>query len=526
MPINWFTNEVLSWVERIFQLIFINGWDTWKYTPLYWLVAAGVYVSVMILQHKLRTDKESATESQKSSTTETTTETTEVNSTTIKSTNELVKSLLSEILPGFLFAFWLSPILVWLGYRLLVKAAGAYHEIYRKLGKTGRIVGNICVILIGLIMAGLTGVSTWVWARYSWSLGLPFMIGLGLICIELAIRWVLRISKSGLLQNFSPLKGSNFKNSKIMQGGGLLILIILTSAFFMGFFLPVKIHPVEDQTGLPPIDLKIMTYNIRYSGAAESDPLNNWDNRRDELAGYIETLDVDIFGVQESQLPQITYIIQSVSNRKYCFFGVGRNDGVYGGELTAIIYDSERFTLVEGDDFWLSPTPSIPSKQWDEENYRICTWARLREITTDREFYVFNTHLSTKNVTDAGNVHLMSVALLHERILTYSSSLPVLLMGDFNLENTSLAYGELLSYSEKPLQDAYRIANENEAGGIPWDHTFNYFDTSRIHTKSRIDFIFVSGGISVDQCWIPKDVYDGTRPYSDHYPVLLTATIS
>ncbi|MHA1674597.1 MAG: endonuclease/exonuclease/phosphatase family protein [Promethearchaeota archaeon] len=519
MQITWFANDVLSWLERIYQFLFPIGWDTWQYPPLFWLFAVVVYIVVIILKNKLSFDKEAAAKAAINAATKSPTEA--VN----EPTESLIKGLISDLLPGLLLGFWLSPILLWISLRLLLKALVNYREIHRKISTIGKIVGISCFTLVGLVIAVVAGLSTWLWTRYSWMMGTPFLVGLGLIGIEIALRLVLRIKQFPFLKDISPFKTLASGKSKKLMGTFLLIFIMLTSAFFMGFFLPPRRNPAGDQIGLPSVDLTVMSYNIKNAGDYSLDRGDFWDNRRDDMAAYITTLDVDIFGVQEAYLPQITYLKQSITNRQYRFFGVGRKDGVHGGEHSAIFYDSERFVLMEGDDFWLSDTPRIPSKQWDDRNYRICTWARFREIITDREFYIFNTHLSTQNVTEAGNVHLMTVALIYEHILTFSGDLPILLMGDFNFENTSLAYGELLSYTEKPMYDTYVLANEGTSGGVPWDYSTNSFDSTTIPNKSRIDFIFASGGISVDQCWIPKDVYDGTRPYSDHYPVLLTATL-
>ncbi len=519
MQMTWFANDVISWLERIYQFLFPIGWDTWQYSPPFWLFAVVVYVLVIVLKNKSSIDKEAATKP----TTEASNRV--VNEAVKESTTGLVKCLISDLLPGLLLGFWLSPILLWISLRILVKALINYRDIHRNTNTIGKIVGIICFSLVGIVIAGIAGLSTWLWTRYSWMMGTPFLVGLGLMGIEIALRLVLRIKKFPFLKDISPFKTIATGESKKLLGGLVLIFMMLTSAFFMGFFLPPRRNPAGDQTGLPTVDLKVMSYNIKNAGDYSLDRGDFWDRRRDDMAAYITTLDVDIFGVQEAYFPQITYLMKTVTNRQYRFFGVGRKDGVHGGEHSAIFYDSERFVLMEGDDFWLSDTPRIPSKQWDDRNYRICTWARFREVISDREFYVFNTHLSTQNVTEAGNVHQMTVALIYEHILTFSGDLPIFLMGDFNFENTSLAYGGLLSYTEKPLYDTYVLANEGTSGGVPWDYSTNSFDSTTIPNKSRIDFIFASGDISVDQCWIPKDVYDGTRPYSDHYPVLLTATL-
>ncbi|MHA1617891.1 MAG: endonuclease/exonuclease/phosphatase family protein [Promethearchaeota archaeon] len=519
MQISWFANDVISWLGRIFQVLFPIGWDTWLYPPLFWLFAAAVYVLVIFLQNKTSIDKESTNVVIK----EARKESTEL--ATKEPTKSLVKSLILDLLPGLLLGFWLSPILLWISLRLLVNALTNYREIHRKSTTLGKIAGITCFALVGVVIAVIAGLSTWLWTRYSWMMGTPFLIGLGLIAIEIIVRLVLRTKNFPFLKDISPFKGKSLRESTKLLGGILLFFMILTSSFFMGFFLPPRSNPAGDQTGLDPVDLTIMSYNIKNAGDYSLDRLDFWDMRRDDMAAYITTLDVDIFGVQEAYLPQVTYLMQSVTNRQYRFFGVGRKDGVHGGEHSAIFYDSGRFTLMEGDDFWISDTPGYPSKQWDDNNFRICTWARFRETITDREFYVFNTHLSTKSETQAGMVHEMSVALLYDYILTFSGDLPVFLMGDFNFENSSIAYGDLVSYTEKPLDDSYVVSNGDGEGGVPWDYSTNSFDSITIPAKSRIDFIFVSRDISVDQCWIPKDVYDGNRVYSDHYPVLLMATI-
>ena len=76
-----------------------------------------------------------------------------------------------------------------------------------------------------------------------------------------------------------------------------------------------------------------------------------------------------------------------------------RRPGLNGGEglseYTPIFYRFAELSPIESGNFWLSPTPDLPSTA-EPRLGRIVTWARFHHRGTGRQFYVFNTHFSPR----------------------------------------------------------------------------------------------------------------------------------
>ena len=193
----------------------------------------------------------------------------------------------------------------------------------------------------------------------------------------------------------------------------------------------------------------------------------------------------------------------------YKWFGEGR-DGKNKGEFSAIFYNTEKFEVLDMGTFWLSETPHRISIGWDAALNRICTYGLFREKASGKEFYVFNTHFD-----HLGEVaRLRSAELIVDRIKNINAeNLPVVLMGDFNLEPASSALAPILGY----LNDAKAVASEVAYGP---EGTFNGFKFHEPVTK-RIDYVFTSPeGIEVLKHGVLSDSKDLKYP-SDHFPVLV-----
>jgi endonuclease/exonuclease/phosphatase family metal-dependent hydrolase len=321
-----------------------------------------------------------------------------------------------------------------------------------------------------------------------------------------------------LPQNDKPFK----KRSALI--GAIILMPLLSGSIFL-FSGILKLHSIPTNLRNPPeitnmSDLRIMTYNIRLGAASEINPANNWVNRMPFFCGYVDSYNADIICVQEAYLYQITDMITNLKNRTYKFMGFGRDDGVFGGEFSAILFDAAKFTFLDGDTFWLSDKPNIPTRTWGNGHYRVCTWARFAIKTSGVQFCVFSTHYDFSDVFQT-----KASQLINAKVVEYTGDLPVFVMGDFNMYNTSAGFAFMENYGSKPLQDAYRVYH----GGVaPYDWSFAPQFNANFQpspSQSRIDFIFISEGISVEKCWIPKDRYGSNQTYSDHYPVLLDCTI-
>lgn len=269
----------------------------------------------------------------------------------------------------------------------------------------------------------------------------------------------------------------------------LLILLILV-------FVTNLIHAQEI--------IKLMTYNIKLDYPKQGE--NSWENRKDWMIGQIEFYGPDIFGVQETmpnQMKDMDSLMES-----YDFIGVGRDDGKNKGEYSAIFYNNKKFKILESSTFWLSQTPEKVSMGWDAANNRVCTYALFENVKTKEKFWVFNTHFDHVGTT----ARLNSTKLILKRIAEITdNNLPIILMGDFNLEPES----ENIQLIKTILEDAKEMSLTIPFGPMG---TFNNFEFDKPVTR-RIDYIFVSkNNIQVDKYAVLSDNKDLKYP-SDHLPV-------
>ncbi len=256
------------------------------------------------------------------------------------------------------------------------------------------------------------------------------------------------------------------------------------------------------------VSLRFVTWNIRFDTPA--DGINQWPNRKDKVAGLLQKLDPDIFGVQEALHNQIKDLETLLP--AYAWYGAGRDDGLADGEYSAIFFKKEKFKLLQSGTFWLSETPDVPgSKSWDAAITRICSWVQLQEKTTGKRFFVFNTHFDHIGKT----ARLESMKLLANKIGAIADNGFFVLMGDFNFEPSAAPYQIVNDTARWNIRDAYLIAEKN-ATQKPCTWTgFSVKDAE----CARIDYIFTKEKIKV-KTYDTVTENDGSHFPSDHLPVM------
>lgn len=282
--------------------------------------------------------------------------------------------------------------------------------------------------------------------------------------------------------------------------------------------------------------LNVATFNIRYKNNGDARKGNAWEDRLPIVSGLIRFHNFDIFGTQEALNDQLVDLSSQLKDYKY--IGVGRNDGKKAGEHAAIFYRSDRFKLLQSGNFWLSEKTTSPNRGWDAALPRICSWGEFEEIGSKKRFYFFNTHFDHVGV----KARRESAKLIIEKIKEIAGNNPVLLTGDFNVDQTNEIYA-ILNKSGL-VSDAYETAEFKYAP----NGTFNHFDINT-KTNSRIDHIFLSKGFKALRYGVltdsyrmpastkkdvstsgnfPKEVslqsYEAKLP-SDHFPVMVVVDI-
>jgi endonuclease/exonuclease/phosphatase family metal-dependent hydrolase len=254
--------------------------------------------------------------------------------------------------------------------------------------------------------------------------------------------------------------------------------------------------------------LNVMSFNIRLNVA--SDSLNAWPYRKDNVASQVLFHQTHVLGVQEALNDQMVDLQQRLPGFK--FTGVGRDDGRTKGEFSAIFYDTARLSLIKGETFWLSLTPSVPgSKSWDAAITRVVSWGYFKDRITGKSFFVFNTHFD----------HLGQVArhesakLLKRRVAEIAMDEPVIIMGDFNARPADPPIRELIA-EDDPLRfrDTKTLSVTGHYGP---DGTFNGFRSMEVNDQP-IDFIFIKGDWKVLRHATISQTWKG-RFASDHFAV-------
>ncbi len=256
--------------------------------------------------------------------------------------------------------------------------------------------------------------------------------------------------------------------------------------------------------------IKAMTYNIRFDNPG--DGVHSWTHRKDHVVDLVRFYEPDVLGVQEALHHQLKDLDETLDNMTYV--GVGRDDGKEAGEYSAILYNEERFELIEASTFWLSPNPGEPSVGWDASMERICTYALLQERQptngTQRRFWVFNAHLDHRGPQSRLEALKLIWKTIQER--NQPVNLSVILMGDFNATPEEAP----ITFLSKHLQDT-RMENEHPYGP---DGTWSTFERGKA-PKRRIDYIFVNSEFSVRKYAAIADIYGDDYYPSDHLPVFV-----
>ncbi len=248
--------------------------------------------------------------------------------------------------------------------------------------------------------------------------------------------------------------------------------------------------------------IKTMTFNILYAG--EDGSLMEWMDRREPLSGYIESLDLDVFGLQEVFRIQGDYLNATLSNRNYTWVGIGREtpSGNFTGEHDAIFFDMDKFTLIDNGTLWFSDTPTVSSRTWlTEAIKRTYQWVHLQDKDSGTEFFFYNTHYGFYP-----EFHVKASAMLNGDIARRTGTLPVIVTGDFNMPPIFPFYSFLEGFGSKPVYNAARLAG----GFVP---------------PMTIDFIFVTPDVHVASIETCTGANAGPRWLSDHDPVVMTCEL-
>lgn len=253
--------------------------------------------------------------------------------------------------------------------------------------------------------------------------------------------------------------------------------------------------------------LAVMSFNVRQSHVKETDPTNNWVNRKEACLEMLTQRKPDLLGLQEAQFKgQWTYLRDTLS-AQYASLGVGRKDGKEKDECVGFLYRKDVLELLDGGTFWQSETPETPSVCFDEKYERPVTWGIFRIKGSKKKFLYMNTHMG---LTDSSRKKGM--ALILQRMAQYNpEGFPVILSGDLNTVYTNAVFTPL----KESMADSREVAPRTDR--VPTYNAWGNKDKEAI-----IDFIWISKGLRCLEYRTDTASYGDHALISDHYPISAT----
>ena len=206
-------------------------------------------------------------------------------------------------------------------------------------------------------------------------------------------------------------------------------------------------------------DYTVMSFNLLY------EKIDGWcgtpEERTEAVLAHIRTVNPDILGAQECTEYWYGALCEALGDE---YGVVGEMNDPKGQKWrNPIFYRKDKFELIETKTLWLTKTPTIKSKYTGSGQYRILTYAVLKDKETGKTFAHANTHLGFEAAEKPH--HWKYLIELLDGI-----NHPLVVTGDFNAVRTEVYHTQI-----------------REAG------YWNSIDmTSDCVTDSTLDFVFAT----------------------------------
>ncbi len=234
---------------------------------------------------------------------------------------------------------------------------------------------------------------------------------------------------------------------------------------------------------------------------AEDGP-HNWIHRKKIFPELLARQPADFYCFQEANDFQIDFLKDIL--RDYRFIGQRRPAPEFW--QNNIIFYHHRWECTFSDLFFLSPTPSVPSRFIKSKWPRQCTLGEFHNAS--HGLVCINTHFDFDPQVQSDSAKL----ILH-RIASFPRTLPVIVCGDFNSNPQGPAHN-LFTQSDAPSPNSFK-----NIFSPPFPGTHHGF-TGDLQGE-HIDWILYRGKIVKQAAAVISTGFNGTFP-SDHFPVIAT----
>ncbi len=306
----------------------------------------------------------------------------------------------------------------------------------------------------------------------------------------------------------STLRG--WRLSRLTNGPFFMLIYYISNFFICQYYFAtrltntsLKCRIIKTAQGVFSMKIKVIGFNIRYCDDKDGHTICE---RAPRLKEILSREKPDLIGFQECELPWEPILEQDYSN-EYEIHLVHRAEK--SAESTPILWRRDRFDCLEKGHFWLSDTPEVESRGWDERFncYRICVWALLQEKSSSEKILFMNTHYGFGDKGQCDSADL--IAARAKAIGGY----PTLVTGDYNMKPTDAGYSRMTSH----------FTDSNAVTARDFSATFHGYEPEK-YPDEHIDYCFVNDRITPVSYTVLNQTFDGKYP-SDHYGLLLELDI-
>lgn len=247
----------------------------------------------------------------------------------------------------------------------------------------------------------------------------------------------------------------------------------------------------EGESAAPKSELNVMSYNIRYANASDKGDAA-WDARKEASVAMIRDVKPDVIGMQEPRFSQAQYLIGELTEYEHYYLAPDDKDSQH---RNAVWWRKDRFEMLAQGYFFLNEKDiTQPIKGWGHNQFRTALWVKLRERSTGKEFFFFNTHLAHRaSPVEGGDIDQVarteSVKLIVEQMKQIAGRYaPIFVTGDMN---ASYAAGDgrrtCLDGFFEFMWSARETAPDSEADDV---YSYNNFGEGTPRFTWNIDHIF------------------------------------
>jgi endonuclease/exonuclease/phosphatase family metal-dependent hydrolase len=246
-------------------------------------------------------------------------------------------------------------------------------------------------------------------------------------------------------------------------------------------------------------NLKLLSFNIMCEFCHKKDA-DIYENRKQKIKEIIRNTDADIIALQElTRESQVEFLIDQ---EKYISVYYSNWLMAYPDAVLAI--KKSRFNILKTQHYWLGPSEGRFSFGWKMALPRIFVMAKVKDLTTQREFNLISSHFDNRIENLLGSAHLINDIAKDEEIIFLADT------------NSTL---EMESYKvlTKNLNDL--------AINFKGNREYCYLKKGKVFPDCRVDHILsnIEGIKSIDYKVITEKVNE--RFPSDHRPIYLEVSL-